>query len=256
VFDSIERALDTDARMISRKLFSQYKELIEMQWLVYEHTGINRKIGAIFIEPLISNDFVWVDPLWQRALIDVAESRNIPVIFDETNLDHGMPRGSEILKVDPDVAIVGRLPSTTGAFLMATLLTSEASDARKDVDEDLGEQIPVKVEAIDCVASAHVLQLQELSESHNTVPLSFADASVKELSKLDGVRECFALGALLAVRLDGHLDHHPTQQVATALKDAGVSTQIDGDRIVAFVDPHTGTEQRREILDLFLTHFK
>jgi dethiobiotin synthetase len=254
-FDSIEKALDTDARMISRKLFSQYKELIEMQWLVYEHTGINRKIGAIFIEPLVSNDFVWVDPLWQRALIDVAESRNIPVIFDETNLDHGMPRGSEILKVDPDVAITGRLPSATDKFLMATLLTSEASDARKDVDEDLGKQIPVQVEAIDCVAAAHVLQLQELSESNSTAPLSFSEDKVKEVSKLDGVRECFALGGLLAVRLNGDVDHHG-QPVATALKDAGASAQIDGDRIVFFVDPHTGKEQRREILDLCLAQFK
>ena len=119
-FDSIEKTLDVAARRIAPKLYSQYKELVEMQWLVYEHSGITRKIGAIVVEPVLSSDHVWVDPLWQRALIEIGEARNIPIVFDETGLDIELKKESERFNVEPDIAIVASYPSASMTPIMTT----------------------------------------------------------------------------------------------------------------------------------------
>jgi dethiobiotin synthetase/adenosylmethionine--8-amino-7-oxononanoate aminotransferase len=66
-------------------LYAHYAEMIEMQWLVYEHKEVTKKIGSVVIEPILlgAGGMKFIDPLWQRALIDVAKGHNVPVIFDE-----------------------------------------------------------------------------------------------------------------------------------------------------------------------------
>lgn len=83
-FDSIKKAMDVDARILTN-LYAHYAEIIEMQWLVYEHSNVNKKIASVVIEPILlgAGGMKFVDPLWQRALMDVAKAHNVPVIFDE-----------------------------------------------------------------------------------------------------------------------------------------------------------------------------
>jgi dethiobiotin synthetase/adenosylmethionine--8-amino-7-oxononanoate aminotransferase len=83
-FDSIKKAMDIDARKLTN-LYAHYAEMIEMQWLVYEHKEVTKKIGSVVIEPILlgAGGMKFIDPLWQRALIDVAKGHNVPVIFDE-----------------------------------------------------------------------------------------------------------------------------------------------------------------------------
>jgi dethiobiotin synthetase/adenosylmethionine--8-amino-7-oxononanoate aminotransferase len=102
-FDSIEKAMDVDARKFT-KLYAHYAELIEMQWLVYEHSEVNKKIASLVIEPILlgAGGMKFVDPLWQRALIDIAKAKNVPVVFDEVAAGlHrlGVKSCREILKI-------------------------------------------------------------------------------------------------------------------------------------------------------------
>jgi dethiobiotin synthetase/adenosylmethionine--8-amino-7-oxononanoate aminotransferase len=83
-FDSIKKAMDVDARILTN-LYAHYAEMIEMQWLVYEHSEVNKKIASVVIEPIFlgAGGMKFIDPLWQRALMDVAKAHNVPIIFDE-----------------------------------------------------------------------------------------------------------------------------------------------------------------------------
>jgi hypothetical protein len=50
--------------------------IVEMQWLVYEHSEVNKKIASVVIEPILlgAGGMKFIDPLWQRAM-DVASSQ-------------------------------------------------------------------------------------------------------------------------------------------------------------------------------------
>jgi membrane protein CcdC involved in cytochrome C biogenesis len=96
-------------------LYAHYAEMIEMQWLVYEHREVNKKIGSVVIEPLLlgAGGMKFVDPLWQRALIDVAKAHNVPVIFDEVAAGlHrlGVKSCREILKIGKHCTFACRVP--------------------------------------------------------------------------------------------------------------------------------------------------
>jgi dethiobiotin synthetase/adenosylmethionine--8-amino-7-oxononanoate aminotransferase len=102
-FDSITKAMDVDARILTN-LYAHYAEMIEMQWLVYEHSEVNKKIASVVIEPILlgAGGMKFIDPLWQRALMDVAKAHNVPIIFDEvaSGLHRvGVKSCREILKI-------------------------------------------------------------------------------------------------------------------------------------------------------------
>lgn len=173
-FESIDHVLDIDARMISRKLHSQYRELIEMQWLVYEHSSVNKKISSVVIEPVLSAvaGMSFVDPLWQKALIAVAESRNVPVIFDETTSGLqrlGVMSGRDILREDPDIGVYSKLLTGGILPLCATLTTEEIFETFLGEDEAMAMLHGSShcAHASGCTSALHALHAYDLLSEHS-----------------------------------------------------------------------------------------
>ena len=86
-------------------------------------------IASVVIEPILlgAGGMKFVDPLWQRALMDVARSKSVPVIFDEIAAGLyrlGVASCREILKSDPDIASYAKL-LTGGLVPMSVTLASD-----------------------------------------------------------------------------------------------------------------------------------
>ena len=86
-------------------------------------------LGALVLEPLVlgAGGMVFVDPLFQRVLIDAARARGLPVIFDEVFAGLwrlGLRSAAPLLGAHPDVAVYGKV-LTGGLVPLAVTLASE-----------------------------------------------------------------------------------------------------------------------------------
>jgi len=86
-------------------------------------------LGALVLEPLVlgAGGMVFVDPLFQRVLIDAARARRLPVIFDEVFAGLwrlGLRSASPLLGAHPDVSVYAKA-LTGGLVPLAVTLASE-----------------------------------------------------------------------------------------------------------------------------------
>jgi bifunctional dethiobiotin synthetase / adenosylmethionine---8-amino-7-oxononanoate aminotransferase len=86
-------------------------------------------LGALVLEPLVlgAGGMVFVDPLFQRVLIDAARARGLPVIFDEVFAGLwrlGSRSAAPLLGAYPDVAVYAKV-LTGGLVPLAVTLASE-----------------------------------------------------------------------------------------------------------------------------------
>jgi len=86
-------------------------------------------LGALVLEPLVlgAGGMVFVDPLFQRVLIDAARARGLPVIFDEVFSGLwrlGLRSAAPLLGAYPDVAVYAKV-LTGGLVPLAVTLASE-----------------------------------------------------------------------------------------------------------------------------------
>jgi dethiobiotin synthetase/adenosylmethionine--8-amino-7-oxononanoate aminotransferase len=256
-FESIEQLFDVEARMLT-SLFSHYKEMIEMQWLVYEHSGVNRKISSVVIEPILmgAGGMKMIDPLWQRALMAIAKSRIVPVIFDEvlTGLYRlGVKSCREFLKDDPDIACYAKL--LTGGLLPmgVTLATGEVFDSF--LGDDKGQALlhghSYTANPVGCVTAIHALDSLDASQIHSEHGLSLFDLDqARELSCLPHVETSVTLGSVLAVALvcsDGVGGYGASSSilpvVAEKLLKEGIYCRPLGNVIYIMVSPMTSREE-------------
>ena len=87
------------------------------------------QLGALVLEPLVlgAGGMIFVDPLFQRVLIDAARARGLPVIFDEVFVGLwrlGMRTPSSLLGAYPDVSVYAKV-LTGGLVPLAVTLASE-----------------------------------------------------------------------------------------------------------------------------------
>jgi dethiobiotin synthetase/adenosylmethionine--8-amino-7-oxononanoate aminotransferase len=87
------------------------------------------RLGALALEPLVlgAGGMVFVDPLFQRVLIDAARARGLPVIFDEVFAGLwrlGIRSATPLLGAYPDVAVYAKV-LTGGLVPLAVTLASE-----------------------------------------------------------------------------------------------------------------------------------
>jgi len=262
-FDSIADAMDINARLLSPRLLSEYREIIEMQWLVYEHKEVNRKIGCLVLEPILqaSGGMKFVDPVWQRALIDVAKKRNIPVIFDEaTSGLHrlGVASCRELLQSDPDVACYGK--SLTGLSpLGVTLASKEVFDAFSgdNPSDALLHRDNYMAYPMGCVAALHVLEsydrgLQTIPKGNFHEPrMLFDEEQVRSLSMLPLVEQSFSYGSVMTVTLvDDVEDTHDASALVRQLRDRGIHARPMGNVIYLMMSPMAKQEDCDRLLAL------
>ncbi|KAI9512964.1 PLP-dependent transferase [Russula earlei] len=97
-------------------------------------------LGALVLEPLVlgAGGMVFVDPLFQRVLVDAARARGLPVVFDEVFSGLwrlGLRSAAAALGAHPDVAVYGK--ALTGGLvpLAATLATEDVFGAFEGPDK-------------------------------------------------------------------------------------------------------------------------
>jgi len=86
-------------------------------------------LGALVLEPLVlgAGGMVFVDPLFQRLLVDVARTRGLPVIFDEVFVGLwrlGMLSSGPLLGTHPDISVHAKV-LTGGLVPLAVTLASD-----------------------------------------------------------------------------------------------------------------------------------
>ena len=136
VRDSLNGVYDVERRL-GTPLAQVYREFIERSL-----DNIKTEIAALVLEPLVmgAGGMIFVDPLFQRVLIDVVRFRSspvkqsneggwsgIPVIFDEVFVGiyrMGHQTTSIILGVHPDIAVYAKM-LTGGLVPLATTLARE-----------------------------------------------------------------------------------------------------------------------------------
>ena len=85
-------------------------------------------LGALVLEPLVlgAGGMIFVDPLFQRVLIDAARARGLPVVFDEVFAGLwrlGLRSAAPLLGAYPDVAVYAKV-LTGGLVPLAVTLAS------------------------------------------------------------------------------------------------------------------------------------
>ncbi|KAF8521853.1 PLP-dependent transferase [Gautieria morchelliformis] len=139
-FESLSGLYDVETRLQS-SLAQQYRKFIHNCLSRMQRPG-QVKLGALVIEPLVmgAGGMIFVDPLFQRVLVDAvrspgtpnhqssnsttAEWHGMPVIFDEVFVGLyrvGMRTCSSLLGVNPDIAVYAKI-LTGGLMPMAVTL--------------------------------------------------------------------------------------------------------------------------------------
>lgn len=197
------------------------------------------KLFAILIEPvMISLGFRFIDPLFQKILIQEGKKLKIPIIFDEVTVGMyrlGPSSCCEILKEVPDIACYGK--NLSGGYLpIATALASgETFDAfaNDPSNDSLIHGHSYNGNPILCTSALESIRILEnhikhFSPSdyfneisiHSTphhpihhhhenktsrrnlwLPTFFTEDELKQLSRLPGVESVFALGTVLKIQL-------------------------------------------------------
>ena len=120
---------DVSARL-DTPLASAYRKYVDdtLEKLAGTDTGAT-PLGALVLEPLVlgAGGMIFVDPLFQRVLIDAARARGLAVIFDEVFAGLwrlGLRSAAPLLGAHPDVAVYAKT-LTGGLVPLAVTLASE-----------------------------------------------------------------------------------------------------------------------------------
>jgi len=234
--DSLNTVYDVERRL-GTVLAQVYKDFVERSL-----DSIKAEIAALVLEPLVmgAGGMIFVDPLFQRILIDVVRSRSppakpsseggwsgIPVIFDEVFVGTyrmGHQTTSTVLGVHPDIAVYAKMLSGGLVPLATTLARKQIFEAfvgeRKDQALLHGHSYTAYPVACE-VANETWKQIKKLVGSEGwkdarrnwigeaalgepgRMVWSFWDPKfVDDLSKLSSVKEVMTLGCVLAIKID------------------------------------------------------
>jgi dethiobiotin synthetase/adenosylmethionine--8-amino-7-oxononanoate aminotransferase len=256
-FDTVEQIMDIDARMISRRLYTYYLYIIEVQWMFFEQIHSNTKLGAILIEPILlgAGGMKWVDPLWQRALADVGKKRGIPVVFDEvaSGLHRvGVNSCKDVLGVSPDISCYAKL--LTGGLLpmSVTLATEETFESflGDEKSQALLHGHSYTAHPVGCVGALHALDAYKAVVDDDvdlsSPRMSFDIEQAKELSRLPLVERAFALGTVLSVTIkpkddagSGYAASSQTIPIVKKLREQGIYARPLGNVVYIMASPLT-----------------
>ncbi|KAJ6489193.1 PLP-dependent transferase [Mycena vitilis] len=196
------------------------------------------RLAALVLEPLVmgAGGMIFVDPLYQRVLVDVARKRGLTVIYDEVFVGLyrlGMQSTIPLLGAPPDISVHAKILTGGLAPLAATL----ASDAifRAFYSTDKAEALlhghSYTAYPVGCEAANETLKLIE-KESHSeawavaqtqwrvpdaqSVVWSFWDPQfVEAVSCLDTVAEIMTLGTVLSIKVKDPQEGYVSQSAQT-----------------------------------------
>ncbi|WFD28443.1 hypothetical protein MNAN1_003454 [Malassezia nana] len=233
--DAMDDVYQVEARLAT-PLAEHYRRVVHaaLERLVLQE---RRRFGALILEPLVmgAGGMRFVDPLFQRCLVDVVRDRTdlfalsdpplrdaraghappgawrgLPVVYDEVFAGLGrlgFVSGTEALGVAPDVACVAKILSGGTVPLAATLASDSlfrSFTSSTDKAQALLHGHSYTAHPVGCQIALETLAMLEsiqLGRGHSV----WDRASVARLSHLPRVDSVMALGTVLAVALrTGH----------------------------------------------------
>jgi dethiobiotin synthetase/adenosylmethionine--8-amino-7-oxononanoate aminotransferase len=263
---TLEEVMNIDKRLTTAE-YSNYVDSIRGEWDDFIQRG-EMVVASVVLEPILmgAGGMKFVDPLWQRAVMDIAKSRNIPIIFDEVAAGLyrvGVKSCRELLKCDPDIASYAKLLSGGLVPLSATLASKEVFDAflGDEKSQALLHGHSYTAHPVGCVSSIHALECYEAAVSpvaNEKLPLmKFDQERVKALSHLPLVEHSFSLGTVLAVTIrpekgsgGGYAATSRTLPLIQKLRDEGVFVRPLGNVIYVMVSPITSAEDCIKLCDI------
>mmetsp|Transcript_13551 Transcript_13551/g.25434 ORF Transcript_13551/g.25434 Transcript_13551/m.25434 type:complete len:530 (-) Transcript_13551:109-1698(-) len=279
MFESIGEILDIRKRLSSDHLYDHYSKVIEQEWDTYESES-DRLIGSVIIEPILlgAGGMKFIDPLWQRALMDVSCTRSVPVIFDEVASGMyrlGVSSCREILGANPDIAAYAKL--LTGGLVPMSVTLATDDVFRTFLGDSKAEALlhghSYTAHTVGCVSSIHALDTYaELLENHHdssnkvettsqVIPKFVVDAyfdqqEVAALSNLPFVQQSMSLGTVLAITLEpdekgsGYAANGKSVPVVRNLLKNGVYARPLGNVVYIMVSPLTKKEECSRLCSL------
>ncbi|KAJ3053503.1 hypothetical protein HK097_004141 [Rhizophlyctis rosea] len=223
------------------------------------------RYGALIIEPIImgAGGMLFVDPVFQRALIKVARSLSppLPVIYDEvfTGIRRlgPMAPGVELLGIEPDIACYAKA-LTAGVVPLAVTLTSErvfrAFEGSKR-DEALLHGHSFSAHPVGCFVAGRALE--QIGGLEGGVEGVWDQERVRAISSLSSVNWVVALGTVLAVEPAGG-STQTVQNILSQLRNWAFPKLADGASVYArplgsvvyIISSHvTGKEDADALLD-------
>ncbi|KAJ6558378.1 onanonoxo-7-onima-8-eninoihtemlysoneda [Mycena capillaripes] len=222
-----------------------YREYLSRTFEGLKHAAGVPRLGALVLEPLVmgAGGMIFVDPLFQRVLVDVARTRGLPVIYDEVFVGFyrlGMQSTIPLLGAAPDISVHAKILTGGLAPLAATL----ASDAifRAFYSTEKAEALlhghSYTAYPVGCEVANETLKLIEKETGSvawqaaqeqwqdpgkPSVVWSFWDPQfVQSVSRMDTVAEVMALGTVLAIKVKDPQQGYVSQAAQTVFQSIKV----------------------------------
>jgi adenosylmethionine-8-amino-7-oxononanoate aminotransferase len=204
--DSLSQLFDVQRR-VGNELYNEYVEMISNLWERYEQSNHHKQrvIGSVILQAMFHESKL-VDPLWQRAMIDVAQSKRVPVILEKRAsglYQFGVQNTIDILQAKPEIACFDL--STSGQPVVATLTTDEVFHASQVSDSSAGHgPFSLTPHPIACVSALHEFETYQdfaASSASSGRQQLFEEKYIRLLSQLPLVQESIALINSLAVTM-------------------------------------------------------
>ena len=234
--DSIPRLYDVESRLKSR-LALCYQRYIQEALEKLDEKGAPR-LAALIIEPLIlgAGGMLFVDPLFQRVLVDVAREhyskdspdsenswKGLPVIFDEVFVGlyrTGWESCIPVLGVEPDIAVYAK--TLTGGLVPLSVTLANNSIFEAFLSDNKADALlhghSYTAHALGCeVANESLALMKKLSTSDAWAGMqrkwkdgaqspegmwSYWDPTfINDLSCLPNVESVMTLGTVLAIKV-------------------------------------------------------
>ena len=154
-------------------------------------------LGALVLEPLVlgAGGMVFVDPLFQRVLIDAARARGLPVIFDEVFSGLwrlGLRSAAPLLGAYPDVSVHAKILTGGLVPLAVTLASDDVFRAFEGTSktEALLHGHSYTAYAVGCeVANETLDRLERLTrgDAWNSARAAWQASGEEEQNKSDGI---------------------------------------------------------------------
>ncbi|PPQ89332.1 hypothetical protein CVT25_003169 [Psilocybe cyanescens] len=219
------------------------------------------KLAALVLEPLLmgAGGMVFVDPLFQRVLIDTVRGRRsgsssswsgLPVIFDEVfvGLNRiGMESTGPLLGVYPDISVNAKV--LTGGLLPLAVTLASKSIFEAFLGDNKAEALlhghSYTAHPIGCeVANETLSILDKITTSDEWVAAQESWAKpdgtkspvwslwdpnfITAISKLPQVKEVMTLGCVLSIKIKDDASGYTSHSAQTLLQSLNLASQEDG----------------------------
>jgi dethiobiotin synthetase/adenosylmethionine--8-amino-7-oxononanoate aminotransferase len=258
-FDSLEQIFSSE-RHIS--LFAQsYRMFIEKE--------LNRAgyvFGACLLEGVVmgSGGMKWVDPLFQKILVEFCQEQGIPVILDEVFTGFwrlGKKSSAEYLGIKPDIACYGKL--LTGGLMPMSVTLAKEEIFQEFFDDSLQNALlhghSYTATPMGCeVAVAAINEIQKSSyfnKETNSLDDLWSNELIKKISYLSWVERVYALGTLFVLEIK---DDKPgycsarSKELVKYLKERNVEVRPLGNVIYIMAGFDTPKDHLNDMLKIFL----